>query len=51
MANQSQFPYEVCIGQSIAQIIFHKTEKVTFTKVNELTKTERQFGGFRSTGC
>ena len=49
MTNQSQFPYEVCIGQRIEQIIFHNIEKVTFTKVDELTKTERQFGGFGST--
>ena len=50
MTNRSEFPYEVCIGQRIAQIIFHKNEKVTFTKVDELTKTERRFGGFGSTG-
>ena len=50
MTNQSQFPYEVCIGQRIAQIIFHKIEKVTFTKVDELPKTERQCGGSGSTG-
>ena len=51
MTNQSQFPYEVCIGQRIAQIIFPKIEKGTFTKAGELTKTERQFGGFGSIGC
>ena len=50
MTNQSQFPYEVCIGQITAQIIFHKIGNVTFTKVDELTKTERQLGGFGSTG-
>ena len=50
MTNQSQFPYEVCIGQITAQIIFYKIGNVTFTKVDELTKTERQLGGFGSTG-
>ena len=38
MTNQSQSPYEVCIGQRTAQIIFLKIEKITFTKVDELTK-------------
>ena len=50
MTNQSQLPYEVSIGQRIAQIIFYKIEKVTFTEVDKLIKTERQFGGFGSTG-
>ena len=50
MTNQNQFPCEVCIGQITAQIIFHKTENVTFTKVDDLAKTERQLGGFGSTG-
>ena len=50
MTNQNQFLYEVCAGQRTAQIIFHKSEKTTFTKVDILSKTERQFGGFGSTG-
>ena len=50
MTSQSQFLYEVSSGQRIAEIIFHKYEKVTFTNVDELTKTERQFGGFGSAG-
>ena len=49
MTNQNQFLYEVCVGQRTAQIIFHKSEKTTFTKVDILSKTERQFGGFGST--
>ena len=50
MTNQNQFLYEVCVDQRTAQIIFHKSEKTTFTKVDILSKTERQFGGFGSTG-
>ena len=38
------------VCQRIAQIIFHKVEQVSFVKANTLTKTERQCGGFGSTG-
>ena len=46
MVNHSQFPYQVCIGQRMAQIIFHKIEKPTFQKVDALSSSERQFGRF-----
>ena len=48
MVNHSQFPNQVCIGQRIAKISFHKIEKHTFQKVDALSSSERQFGGF---GC
>ena len=50
MVNHSKVPYQICIGQRIAQIIFHKIEKTTFQKVDALSSSERQFGGFGSTG-
>ena len=48
--NHSNVPYEISVGQRIAQIIFHEVEQVSFVKVNTLKKTERQCGGFGSTG-
>ena len=50
MTNYSNIPYEISVGQGIAQIIFHKVEQVSFVKVNTLTRTERRCGGFGSTG-
>ena len=50
MVNHSKVPYQICIGQRIVQIIFHKIEKTTFQKVDALSSSERQFGGFGSTG-
>ena len=50
MVNHSKVPYQICIGQRIAQIIFHKIEKTTFQKVDALSSSERQFRGFGSTG-
>ena len=50
MANHSNVPYKISVGQRITQIIFHKVQQVSFVKVDTLTKTERQCGGFGSTG-
>ena len=50
MTNHGKVPYETFVGQRIAHIIFHKVEQVTFVKANTLSKTERQCGGFGSTG-
>ena len=50
MANHSEVPYEISIDQKIAQIIFHKVEKVSFIKADTFIKTERQCGGFGFTG-
>ena len=50
MVNHSKVPYQVCIGERIAQLIFHKIEKTTFQKVDALSNSERQFGVFGSTG-
>lgn len=46
MTNHSNVPHEILVGQRIAQIILH----ISFVKVDTLTKTERQCGGFGSTG-
>ena len=41
MTNHSEVPYEISIGQGIAQLIFHKVEQVSFIKADTFTKTER----------
>ena len=41
MTNHSEAPYEISIGQRIAQLIFHKVEQVSFIKADTFTKTER----------
>ena len=50
MKNHGKVPYEIFVGQRIAQIIFHKIEQVAFVKVDTLSKTERQCDDFGSTG-
>lgn len=50
MTNHSNVPHEISVGPRIAQIISHKVEHISFVKVYTLTKTERQCGGFGSTG-
>ena len=49
MTNHSEVPYEISIGQRIAQLIFHKVEQVSFIKADTLTETQRQCGDFGST--
>ena len=46
MFNHSNKSYEVGVGDRIAQIVFHRT----FVLCDELSKTERELGGFGSTG-
>lgn len=43
-------PYVVERGQRIAQLVFARVERVTFTPVDELEDSERGAGGFGSTG-
>lgn len=50
MTNHSKVPDENSVGPRMAQIIFHKVEQATFMKADTLSKTERQCGGFGSTG-
>jgi dUTPase len=39
-----------CKGDKIAQLVIRKTEKMDFKFVDELDATERNLGGFGSTG-
>ena len=43
-------PFVIERGQRIAQLVFARVERVTFTPVDELEDTERGAGGFGSTG-
>jgi len=42
--------YSVKRGERIAQLVFNRIERPTFTFVDELVETERGSGGFGSTG-
>ena len=51
MFNHSNKPYEVTVGDRIAQIVFHCYEVPSFVRCDELSKTDRGLGGFGSTGA
>ena len=51
MFNHSNKPYEVTVGDRIAQLVFHRYEVPNFVRCNELSKTDRGLGGFGSTGA
>ena len=48
--NHLSEPYEVYVGDKIAQIIFQQYENAVFAKTYALSKTERGKGSFGSTG-
>lgn len=50
LANFGSEPYTIKRAERIAQLVFHKYEKVQFTLVEGLDTTERGSGGFGSTG-
>ena len=47
---ESNKPYEVTVGDRIAQIVFHCDEVPSFVWCDELSKTDRGLEGFDSTG-
>ena len=48
--NHSEEDYNVKIGDRVAQIIIRKREEINFVKCDELSKTDRDLGGFGFTG-
>ena len=48
--NHSSEPYEVNVGNRIAQIIFQRYQNAVFVKTDELSKTDRGKRSFGSTG-
>ena len=50
MFNHSDKLYEVKVGEREVQIVFHCCEVPKFVVCDELSKTDRELGGFGSTG-
>jgi dUTP pyrophosphatase len=50
LINHGEQPFEIKIGERIAQAVINKVEIASFTEVAELSKTERASKGFGSTG-
>jgi len=48
--NRSQTPFEVVVGERIAQMVFVPVVQVGFEQVDEFTSSERGTGGFGHTG-
>ncbi|MHB9093364.1 MAG: dUTP diphosphatase [Eubacteriales bacterium] len=50
MVNLGQAPFEIKRGDRVAQMIINKVARADFTEVDDLDETERDSGGFGSTG-
>ena len=50
LINHSKKNFEINNGDRIAQIVFSSVEKICWKKLEVLTQTERNMGGFGSTG-
>jgi len=50
MVNFGKNSYQIKKGDRIAQMVFNKIEQVKFEEVQKLDETERNEGGFGSTG-
>jgi len=48
--NRSQTPFEIVVGERIAQMVFVPVVQVGFEQVDEFTSSERGTGGFGHTG-
>ncbi len=48
--NRSDQPYEIQVGERIAQMVFVPVAQVKFEQVEEFTETARSAGGFGHTG-
>lgn len=48
--NRSQTPFEIVVGERIAQMVFVPVAQVGFEQVEEFTSSERGTGGFGHTG-
>lgn len=48
--NRSQTPFEIVVGERIAQMVFVPVAQVGFERVDEFTSSERGSGGFGHTG-
>ncbi len=48
--NRGQTPFEIVVGERIAQMVFIPVVQVGFEKVDEFSSSERGSGGFGHTG-
>ena len=48
--NRGEQPYEIQVGERIAQMVFVPVTQVAFERVEEFTETRRSGGGFGHTG-
>lgn len=48
--NDGSTPYDICVGDRIAQLVIAPSYQATVQIVDELSQTERGEGGFGSTG-
>ena len=48
--NRSQTPFEIVVGERIAQMVFVPVVQVGFEQVEEFTSSDRGTGGFGHTG-
>lgn len=48
--NRGQTPFEIVVGERIAQMVFVPVVQVAFEKVDEFSASERGSGGFGHTG-
>ena len=48
--NRSQTPFEIVVGERIAQMVFIPVVQVGFEQVEEFTSSDRGTGGFGHTG-
>ncbi|NOQ81685.1 MAG: dUTP diphosphatase [Methylophaga sp.] len=48
--NRSQTPFEIVVGERIAQMVFIPVVQVAFEQVDEFSSSERGTGGFGHTG-
>jgi len=48
--NRSQIPFEINVGERIAQMVFVPVVQVGFERVDDFTVSERGSGGFGHTG-
>ena len=48
--NGTDLPYRVCVGDRIAQLVFHDLPRIVLNERADLDDSQRSTGGFGSTG-
>lgn len=50
LLNTSDQPFEISVGDRVAQLVFQRFERATFVAVSELPESQRSDSGFGSSG-